>query len=276
MAVDLDGTLLSPSGLPHPEDARALRALSKAGVHVSILTGRLYSGTRATVEALGLLGPVGCVDGSHVVDASTHTTLFHHGLRGEHAIALRNAMAESGSATFLFARDAVVHDAAGEPYLNYVSTWSTDLRKAERVVEHELWTAEDGVTAVVAVGTPFQIGRAVDAIHTTLLGVAQVATFPLRGSDELWGMVVRAAGGTKGTALAWLADHHGLAMEETVCVGDWLNDVSMFGVAGRSFAMGQAPHEVKQAATDVLEETNETGGGIARIVERVFGVVTRA
>jgi hydroxymethylpyrimidine pyrophosphatase-like HAD family hydrolase len=89
-------------------------------------------------------------------------------------------------------------------------------------------------------------------------------------------MVVRAAGGTKGTALAWLADHHGLAMEETVCVGDWLNDVSMFGVAGRSFAMGQAPHEVKQAATDVLEETNETGGGIARIVERVFGVVTRA
>lgn len=273
LAVDLDGTLLSPSGLPHPEDVRALRALAKAGVHVSILTGRLYSGTRATVDALGLLGPVGCVDGSHVVDASTHTTLFHHGLRGEHAIALRNGMAESGSATFLFARDAVVHDKAGEPYLNYVSTWSTDLRKAKRVVEHELWTAEDGVTAVVAVGTPFQIGRAVDAIHRTLADVAQVATFPLRGSAELWGMVARAAGGTKGTALTWLADHHGLAMEETVCVGDWLNDVSMFGVAGRSFAMGQAPHEVKQAATDVLEETDETGGGIARVVERVFGVL---
>jgi Cof subfamily protein (haloacid dehalogenase superfamily) len=272
LAVDLDGTLLGPSGLPHAKDVRALRALAKAGTHVSILTGRLYSGTRATVEALGLVGPVGCVDGSHVVDTSTHTTLFHHSLRGEHAIALRDGMAEAGPATFLFARDAVVHDGAGEPYLNYVSTWSTDLRRAPRVVEHELWTAEDGVTAVVAVGTPAQIGQAVDAIHRTLAGVAQVATFPLRGSDEFWGMVVRAAGGTKGTALTWLAAHHGIGLEETVCVGDWLNDVSMFGVAGRSFAMGQAPNEVKQAATDVLEETNEMGGGIASVVERVFGV----
>lgn len=272
LAVDLDGTLLSPSGLPHPRDVRALRALAKTGVHVSILTGRLYSGTRATAEVLGLAGPVGCVDGSQVVDASTHSTLFHHSLRGEHAIALRKGMAESGPATFLFARDAVVHDEAGEPYLNYVSTWSTDLRKSERVVEHELWTAEDGVTAVVAVGTPFQIGRALEAIRTTLAAVAQVATFPLRGSNELWGMVVRAAGGTKGTALTWLARHHRIALAETVCVGDWLNDVSMFAVAGRSFAMGQAPNEVKRAATDVLEETNEMGGGIARVVERVFGV----
>jgi hypothetical protein len=249
-----------------------LRALAKTGVHVSILTGRLYSGTRATVEALGLVGPVGCVDGSHLVNASTHTTLFHHSIRGVHALVLRDGMAESGAATFLFARDAVVHDDAGDPYLNYVSTWSTDLRRAKRVVEHELWTAEDGVTAVVAIGTPFQIRRALETIRSTLAGVTQASTFPLRGSAEFWGMVVRAAGGTKGTALAWLADHHGITLDETVCVGDWLNDVSMFGVAGRSFAMGQAPNEVKQAATDVLEETNEVGGGIARIVQRVFGV----
>ncbi len=272
LAVDLDGTLLSPTGLPHPKDVRALRALSKTGVHVSILTGRLYSGTRATAVALGLVGPVGCVDGSHVVDASTHTTLFHHSFQGEHAIALRDGMAEAGPATFLFARDAVVHDDAGQPYLNYVSTWSTDLRKSERVAEHELWTAEDGVTAVVAVGTPLQIGRAVETIRSTLAGVAQVATFPLRGSSELWGMIVRAAGGTKGTALTWLAGHHRIPLAETVCVGDWLNDVPMFGVAGRSFAMGQAPNEVKEAATDVLEETNEVGGGIAHVVDRVFGV----
>lgn len=276
LAVDLDGTLLSASGRPHPRDLHALRALVKAGVRVSILTGRLYSGTRATAEALGVLGPVGCVDGSHVVNASTHATVFHHGIRGEHALTLRNSMAESGPATFLFARDAVVHDDAGEPYLSYVSTWSTDLRKADRVVDHDLWTAEDGVTAVVAVGTRLQIGRALDTIQQALAGVAQVASFPLRGGTDLWGMVVRAAGGSKGTALAWLAEHHGIPLDETVCVGDWLNDVSMFGVAGRSFAMGQAPGEVKRAATDVLEETHETGGGIARVIEQVFGIQTSA
>ncbi len=272
MAVDLDGTLLDPRGQPHAKDVRALRALSRAGIPVSILTGRLYSGTRAMVEALDIAGPVGCVDGSHVVDASTHTTVFHYGIRGAHALTLRDGLAKSGPATFLFARDTVVHDAAGEAYLGYVSTWSTDLRRATRVVEHELWEAEDGITAVVAVGSSLQIGEAVETIRASLADIAQVAIFPLRRSTSSWGMVVRAAGGTKGTALKWLAAHHGISLDQTVCVGDWINDVAMFEVAGRSFAMGQAPDEVKRAATNVLAETNEIGGGIAKVVERVFGL----
>jgi len=276
LAVDLDGTLLDARGNPHAKDVRALRLAAKAGVHVSILTGRLYSGTRATAEALDLTGPVGCVDGSHVVDASTHTTLFHHGIAGADALALRDSLAKSGPATFLFAKDAVVHDAAGDPFLGYVSTWSTDLRRAVHVVEHELWEAHDGVTAVVAVGTAVQIGQAVDAIREALPEIAQVAMFPIKRTPGSWGMVVRAAGGTKGTALKWLAQHHGVPIENTVCVGDWLNDLAMFNVAGRSFAMGQAPDEVKRAATDVLEETHDGGGGIARAVERVFGLVVDA
>jgi Cof subfamily protein (haloacid dehalogenase superfamily) len=276
LAVDLDGTLLDARGQPHARDVRALRAASKAGVRVSILTGRLYSGTRATAEALNLEGPVGCVDGSHLVDTSTHKTLFHHGIVGEDAKVLRDSMAKSGPATFLFARDAVVHDAAGDAFLSYVSTWSTDLRRAVRVVEHELWEAEDGITAVVAVGTAAQIEDAVESIRGALPLVAQVSMFPIRSSKGSWGMIVRAAGGTKGTALSWLAEHHRIPLKNTVCVGDWLNDVTMFSVAGRSFAMGQAPDEVKRAATDVLDETHEVGGGIARVVESVFGLVVDA
>jgi hydroxymethylpyrimidine pyrophosphatase-like HAD family hydrolase len=51
-----------------------------------------------------------------------------------------------------------------------------------------------------------------------------------------------------------------------------LNDVPMLEVAGRSFAMGHAPDEVKSIATDVLEETAEQGGGVARAIEAVFGI----
>ena len=272
LAVDLDGTLLDHNGVPHQEDVRAIRALLGSGVSVSILTGRLYSGTRATAEVLGLTGPVACVDGSHLVDASTHRTVFHRGIKGAHAFALRDGLAKHGPATFLFAKDAVVHDEAGAPFLGYVSTWSTDVRRALRVADHELWAEEDGITAVVAVGTSKQISGAVDEIQATLDGVAQAIMFPVRRIPATWGLVVRASGGTKGTALEWLAGHYGCAMEQTVVVGDWLNDVTMFSVAGRSFAMGQAPDEVKRAASDVLPETSETGGGIARVVREVFGV----
>ena len=64
----------------------------------------------------------------------------------------------------------------------------------------------------------------------------------------------------------------GVALADTVCVGDWVNDVPMFEVAGRSFAMGQAPDEVKSKATDVLSETTEQGGGVARAVAEAFGI----
>ncbi len=272
LAVDLDGTLLDLRGQPHERDVKALRALAETGVPISIVTGRLYSGTRASATALGLTGPVACVDGSHMVSTATHTTLMHHGIKGDHSLKLRDALARSGPATFLFARDAIVHDEAGEPFLSYVATWSQDVRRATRVVEHAFWEDADGLTAVVAVGTVDQIASAVEEIQRTLPDAAQVAMFPIRRILGAWGLVVRAVGGNKGSALAWLANHHGCTMDETVVVGDWQNDVPMFKVAGRAFAMGQAPDDVKATATDVLEETAELGGGIARVVEEVFKI----
>ena len=103
LAVDLDGTLLDPQGLPHEADVRALRALNRKGVPVSILTGRLYSGTRASAELLGLKGPVGWVDGSHLVDAKTHVNVFHHGMRGSGSRLSAAALNQTQRQRWLFA-----------------------------------------------------------------------------------------------------------------------------------------------------------------------------
>lgn len=271
LAVDLDGTLLDPSGRPHARDVEALRTLAGTGVAITIITGRLYSGTRHSAEVLGLAGPVACVDGSHVVSAATHTTLFHRGIRGDAALRLRDCIERHGPAAFLFAGDAVIHDAAGAPYVAYVTNWSNELTRVESVIDDGAWKGDAGVTAVVGVGTMEQIVGAAEDIGRDLAGAAQVATFPTRQIEGSWGMVVRAAGGDKGSALAWIANHHGIPMAQTVAVGDWINDVPMLAAAGRSFAMGQALPEVRQAATDVLEETVVEGGGIARAIELAFG-----
>ncbi len=271
-AVDLDGTLLDASGEAHEEDLNALRALLDAGIPVTIVTGRLYSGTRPTAEKLGLRGPVGCVDGSQIVSTETHKTLHSHALAGKLAAALREAMERSKAATFLFAQDQVVYDPDGVPYLGYVSTWSTSLVAAGRTVAHPYWHAEEGVTAVVAVGERQQIQNAIEAIAKHVGEDAQVATFPAKNVDDRWGLIVRAAGGNKGTALRYIADHYRVAMEEVVAIGDWLNDVPMLKVAGRSFAMGHAPAAVKAEASDSLEHTSLEGGGVARAIELAFGV----
>ncbi len=270
LAVDLDGTLLDATGRPHARDLRALKAAREAGITVTILTGRLYSGTRAAAAALGLEGPVGCADGSHVVRAGDHATLVHQGLQGAPAEAIRASLAAHGAAGFLFVREQIVHDPSGDPFVDYVRLWSTDIRRTGDISSHEAWRDEGhsaGVTAVVAVGTNDQIARTCEGMRLGAGDHAQVVTFPIRRVRGMWGLVARGAGATKGSALDWIAAHHGVAREDTACIGDWINDIPMMRAAGRSFAMGQAPDEVKRHASTVLEETCDTGGGIARIVE---------
>lgn len=271
LALDLDGTLLDHRGQAHDDDVAAVRRLQERGVTVTILTGRLYSGTREAADLLGITGPVGCADGSHIISVKDEKTLLHHGIRGRAASRLRASVERNDLVAFLFAEDAIVHDERGADYLPYVRTWSTDLRYTHRITEHELWDSRDGMTAVVALGRETSVGRAVADIQRDATESMQVAMFPFRRDTEHWGMVARASGGTKGTALAWMAAHYGISVEETVCVGDWLNDLPMLSAGGRSFAMGQAPAEVKAAASDVLERTIETGGGIAEAIERAFG-----
>lgn len=272
LAIDLDGTLLDHTGSPSEIDVEAIRKVQSRGVKVTILTGRLFSGTREYADLLGIQGPVGCADGSHIVSARDAKTLLHRGIRGRAADRLRASLERNDLVAFLFAEDAIVHDERGADYLPYVRTWSTDLRYAHRVTEHGLWDSDGGMTAVVALGREANVGRTVADIQRDHTESMQVAMFPFRRDGEHWGMVARAAGGTKGTALGWVAEHYGIAMSETVCVGDWLNDLPMMSAAGRSFAMGQAPAEVKAAASDVLERTIETGGGIAEAIERAFGM----
>jgi Cof subfamily protein (haloacid dehalogenase superfamily) len=275
LAVDLDGTLLDTAGRPHERDLRALRAAIDAGVTVTIVTGRLYSGTRPSAQALGLRGPVACADGSHLVRAHDHETLLHHGIRGSAAAAVRESLVAHGAAGFLFVRERIIHDAGGDPFVDYVRLWSSDIQRILDLGSHQAWEDvgdADGVTAVVAVGTAEQIARTCEGMRLGAGDAAQVVSFPIRRVEGMWGLVARGAGGTKGSALHWIADHHGIPRDETACVGDWLNDIPMLRVAGRSYAMGQAPDEVKKHASVVLTETSETGGGIARVVEEAFGV----
>lgn len=270
LAVDLDGTLLDHAGIPHARDVRAIHALRSHNIPVTIITGRLFSGTKPSAAALGITGPVGCADGSQIMHAESGDTLVHHAINGDCAAVIADVFGRERLSTFLFAGNTIVHDDGGDAFLPYVKLWSNDIQHAPRVLDHA--SLEDGsLTATVALGTERSIQAAVAHLkmHAPSL---QIASFAVKKLGEMWGCIVRGEGGTKGTALAWLARHHGVEMDATVCVGDWLNDVPMMSVAGRSFAMGQAPDAVKAVVSDVLTETSAEGGGIATIARTVFGV----
>jgi hypothetical protein len=269
LATDLDGTLLDRNGAIHETDRRAIAELQRRGVAVTIVTGRMYSGTRDIARHLLLDGPIGCLDGSAVVAVREDRHLVSHALAEEAGRLLLGKLAGGSPAVFVLGRDQIVHDARGVPFAQYLRGWTPLISHVEDVTAAPHWDTESGVAGVIAVGTKDEI----DALVVTLAAdadlVAPVA-FPVR-RDALpghWAMMVRAPGATKGSALRWIAAHHGVEMQDVVCVGDWLNDVSMFQVAGCSFAMAHADDEVKAHATQELRADVTTGGGIAEAAER--------
>ncbi len=237
-------------------------------VPVALCTGRMFSGTREIAAAFRLLGPVACIDGSHIFDLHSRGELSCSAISSDAAQYVREALGMYRPAAFMFSGDRVIHDGHGERYLNYLSTWS-DVRHRVRDVGHpEVWTGEPNVAALVLMGdeeTILGVDRALRGVPGLQHIVFEVRREDLAGS---WGMVLRASGVDKGTAIEWLAQHYGTTIEDVVAVGDWLNDVPMLQRAGQSFAMAQAPAEVKAAAKHQLKADIWEGGGVAEAAER--------
>lgn len=271
LALDLDGTLLRHDGSLHERDRWAIKQIQDAGVHVTICTGRLFSGSRYAADRARIEGPIACVDGSHIVGAKDEKEHVHITLAGDHASRLRRIVERHSVASFVFAQDAIVHDADGRAWAPYVSTWSPNITVVDRVTSHPSWEHERGVHAVVVIGGKDNIERAANDLHGELGDAAFSVRFAVHRRDNTHAMIVRRAGTSKGTAISWLAEHHGCSVDDVVVVGDWLNDVPMFQVAGRSFVMGSAPPAVKEAATDSLRAYSAEEAGVAEAIEKAWG-----
>jgi len=272
LAVDLDGTLLRADGSIHADDIAAIGRVRAAGVAVSIVTGRMYPGSIGAARAAGIEGPIACVDGSHIVDTRGDAAMYRRSFSGAHAGAIRDVLDHHAPASFVLGDHHIVHDSAGAVFASYVRTWSPHLVESARVAEHPMWDDEGAVLGVIALGDEARIASAAEDLADELGGAASVVQFPFRQIPGTYAMLVRVAGATKGTAIAWLAEHHGCGAANIVAVGDWHNDLPMFEVAGRSFAMAQAPDDVKSAATDLLEADGAVGGGVAEAIRRVWNV----
>jgi hydroxymethylpyrimidine pyrophosphatase-like HAD family hydrolase len=180
---------------------------------------------------------------------------------------LRDTFRAHGLASFIFEADGIHHDAAGEPFARYVSTWSPNLRLVEEALDERVWS--NGPLAAVAIGDPDAVAAAHSVLRAHAASVFSVS-FPVSACPGKSAVLVRTQGPTKGTALTELCRVAGCSLAEAVAVGDWVNDVPMFEVAGRSFAM-RSPEAARLKATDVLERLAGDGGGIAEAIRRAWG-----
>ena len=262
-ATDLDGTLLTPGDSIHPNDVMAIRAAREAGVIVTLATGRLTSRTHHIARALGLDAPLVCADGGIVACSTTERVLARHAVSRELSITLLELFARESLSSFVFTPDAIHSCHQGRAHHNFVRGWAHNV-----TAHHDLRVGafEDNDDAIMLLGIGSEDGVCqVEESLRPYNNFVDTFRFDLGGTQ-----VVRllAKGTSKGAALARLAEDLGISPENTAVAGDWLNDLSMFEFASRSFAMPQAPELLKQRASDQLHEDDVARGPIAAALER--------
>jgi len=249
MAVDLDGTLLGSDGEAIPQSMEALRRAVAAGVQVILTSARIYHSMLPYYEALGLTGPMICIDGAQIWQEPGklwQQTTFPR---------------EIGLAI------AAEADKNGWP----ISTSAGEFTYYRRLPDQSLGEFKPGRFAVAsnAETIPVDPLRIVtwDAVAAAHIAAYVEANYAdecklsrfLYEDRRLRSITVTAPGASKGDALRFVAAKLAIPLENTLAIGDGHNDLTMFAVAGVSVAMGNGLEEIREAS-DYIAPTNDNAG----------------
>jgi Cof subfamily protein (haloacid dehalogenase superfamily) len=251
--IDVDGTLVGPSGIPDEVWNAASRARAR-GLHLAICTGRSGVG-----DALGYAKRLD-ERGFHIFDSGAVVT----GGDGTVRRAAELGMANYATLLDLARRHAIdleVYTAEGEFFIAAETpVLATHQRGIGRVAT--IRVLDDLPGRIVRVQFVSRFTREWSEVRAQILTMPDVelheATSPIQ-SDVCFASVT-ARGVSKKSAAGYVASQLGLAdLSRVAMIGDGDNDLELIRAAGRGIAMGNAPDHVKAAASRVVARVENTG-----------------
>ncbi len=241
VALDIDDTLTKQATAVSNGNLAAVRRAQKAGVFVTIATGRGYLGSSAIWKTLGIEGPVINYGGSIIYDTRTGETLHAASFKPEDIHELFALANELGVHAQLYQGDTVVYEREND----FAAAYMRFLNLPHIVDPNLMKKRWENVPKVIYLTTKERADELIPALQTRFAGKYKVS-----GSKA--GFVeFNDPGAHKGSALAWVANHMGLAREQVAAMGDNLLDVEMIRWAGVGAAVADAHREALDAA-DVI------------------------
>ncbi|OUM43892.1 HAD family hydrolase [Arthrobacter sedimenti] len=249
IALDVDGTLVDHEGSMTEEVRDAAQAVIEAGHDVIIATGRSLGATLPVIRLLGITrGYAVCSNGGvtlRVDDALPEGFEVLERVTFDPKPALTALRERLPSAKY------ALEDDRGR-FLSTESFQDASFGSEAQSVGFEEMVESRAVRVVVfsTDSSAEEFGEAVASIglHGVTYSVGWTA----------W-LDIAASGVTKASALEALRQRLGTARSLTVAVGDGRNDIEMLQWAGRGVAMGQAPDEVRSAASEVTGSVYDDG-----------------
>ncbi|AXU95883.1 pyridoxal phosphatase [Erwinia persicina] len=266
IALDLDGTLLTPEKKILPESIHALNNARKSGAKVVIVTGRHFVAIHPFYQALELDTPAICCNGALLYDYPEKKVIASNPLHTEQASILIDLLESYDVHALMYADDAMFYqDLTG--HIERTMSWAKSLPESQRPVFRHVKALRE---AAHEVGSIWKFALT-DTDTEKLKKFTQIVESELSLACEWsWHDQVDIAqnGNSKGRRLAQWVEAQGLSMSQVIAFGDNFNDLSMLKTAGLGVAMGNAVDEVKACADLVIG--NNTESGIADTVNKYF------
>lgn len=259
LALDVDGTLLTGSGVLTPRTRDALRAADREAWAIALVTGRPLPQVLPLVRELGVGEFVVAANGATVAEIESGRVIYQASLPG---FLVADALARARRAVPGL-RLAVTTSRAfhAEPGFDQLAPLTRDVAV---VVDDAAPRPDDDVHSTVLFVLGGDTATLLAEVHAVVPSGVDVSPSGLPGSVEL-----TPPGVHKGRGVARLCARLGVDRLDVVAVGDGLNDHEMLTWAGRGVAMGNADRATKLLADEVTASNDDDG--VALLVERLLG-----
>lgn len=256
VVFDLDGTLLNGNSEIGAKSIELVNELKKLGVKFTFATGRIHHSMIEYAKILDIQMPLVSLDGAVIKSYPSNKTIFESFIKPKYI----NKALEMADGYLLKA--ALSHNEA--IYFTEQNSLVPQLMDKFDAVFEEIDSYDNLVDSTLEV---IITGDYKDAIKTIESKMKFPHAFGLKTSfyksqdhDGVYFLEIRNKNCSKGDGLLKLLKHVKINIKNTVVMGDWYNDKSLFRTNALKIAMANAVDEIKEMADYVTSKTNEEDG----------------
>ncbi len=242
-----------------PRTRAAIRAARKAGIHVVVVTGRMFRSVRPYLEQAGLDDPAVCYQGAVVADPVSGEFLLHVPIPLEPAREAVAAVQEEGFGLNCYVDDELYVAEITPKARRYADFQSLELHAVGPLLD---WL-DRPPTKLVVIEDP----EVLDGLEARLKERFRDRLYISRSLPYF--LELAHPDVTKASGLAFLAKRLGFTGAETVAFGDGENDVELLKWAGYGVAVANAHERVLAIADFVCPSVDEEG--VAQTIEALLG-----
>jgi Cof subfamily protein (haloacid dehalogenase superfamily) len=254
LLADVDGTLVTKEKVLTERAIAAVHKMEAAGIKFAITSGRPPKGMEMLLKPLAISTPVAAFNGGMFVHPDL-SLISQHVLGQDVVEPVIKIIEDHKMVAWIYrGTDWFVHERHGAHVDR--EEWTV---KFSPVVVPTYEGLLDGVAKIVGVSDDRDVIGRCEAAVRQAFGPSAVSA----ALSQPYYLDVTHPDAHKGGVVVALARMLNLAESEIATIGDMPNDISMFEKGGLSIAMGQASDQVKQAADEVTESSENEGFAVA-------------